>query len=398
MISPTIQNLYRRQLAEGFSRLRFVPTLETAFREDHFLRRRRYTRTGMLIAAAFYTLYLLVAWLDTEGQIWNLPTLIRGLIIVSMLVGAQLIPVAPRPWFGFIVVATYVVLGGGITAVEIIASHQNSIHRYEGILLAVIHCCFFGGLLFRSCCLCVTLMLSNYVLAGWLFGLPLGTLGIQTFLCLLAAWMGLTAVFLTEGAERENFLNRQLLNISANYDELTGLASRAAFDRHLPQHLRQNALQGSGQQALILVDIDYFKQLNDSRGHDTGDKCLQLVADILAGSVDAGPTAVARWGGDELIAVTDAQALDKLEQQTESLRQGIEDLRMDNPGSPYQVLTVSIGVVVIPTALRLPEKLLFRQADAALYQAKKDGRNRVVMQHAQAPAQPQETAPASAHV
>ncbi|MGJ8669160.1 MAG: diguanylate cyclase [Oceanococcus sp.] len=393
LATPTTQNLFRRQLDEGFRRLRFVPALEIPYRLDHAQRRSRYTRTGMLIGAGFYALYLAVTWLLADGNVWNTSTFIRIAIILSLLSSAKLIPSMSEKWRTPTVVLAYLGIAAGITSIEIISYYNHYAYRYEGILLSIIHCCFFSGLLFRSCSICISLMLFIYVFSCWFFGLPSESFSMQTFFCLLSAWMGLAAVFLTEHAERENFLNRQLMTISANFDELTGLATRAAFDRYLPSHLRQSALQGTAQQALVLVDIDLFKQLNDTRGHDTGDNCLKLVADIMTERLDVDPRAVARWGGDELIAVCEASDEHALRQRMNGLRQSIEDLQMHNPSAPQGVLTVSIGAVIIPTASRLEEKLLFRQADAALYDAKLAGRNTVVIHDTATAAKLRDSAP-----
>lgn len=384
MGTPTTHALYRRQLDAGFANLRFVPNLEQPYRDDHFRRIASVTRIGMLIGAGFYALYMGLIWLKTGAIYFDVPSLIRCSIIVALVIGAKLIPQLSARQHMPVVIAIYLYMALGITAIEV-ASHYSSLPtRYEGILLTIIHCCFFSGLLFRHCAVCICTVLLCYVSAGLYFSMPTDMLGYQSFFCLLAAWMGLTASYITEKTERENFLNRNLMNISANFDELTGLATRAAFDRYLPARLRQTASNDELPQALILVDIDHFKQLNDSRGHDTGDKCLKLVADILAGSLEQDAHAVARWGGDELIAVVDYENSCDLKHKADAIRENIENLHMANPASSHKVLTVSIGVVEIPTALRLAEKVLFRQADAALYQAKNQGRNQVVMHEAQA--------------
>ena len=85
MATPTTQSLYRRQLDEGFRKLRFVPALESPFRLEHAQRRSRYTRTGLLIGSGFYALYLAVTWLLSDGEVWNSPTVIRIVIILGLL-------------------------------------------------------------------------------------------------------------------------------------------------------------------------------------------------------------------------------------------------------------------------------------------------------------------------
>ncbi len=377
--------LYKRQLETGFSRLRFTPQLETAFISDHQRRHLRFTRVGLLLATAFYAAYLLInIRLGAEAAEWQgLSSAARLLIVCALLFVAWLIARIPENWRDPVIMLCYTGVGVGISTIEVFRTNQGHSQNFEGLVFASLHCCLFSGLLLRRCALTVLVMLGAYVGIGSAMELQSKTVAYQLFFLSLAAIMGLASLYLSEFAARDSFLRRKLMAAGANFDELTGLASRAAFDRYLGQYLRRIAGSNPQPQALVLADIDFFKQLNDSRGHDTGDKCLQLVAEILKRNIRGDAEAVARWGGDELIAVLPAPDPVRLEQLLNQIRGEVEQLRMENPDTASGYLSISIGALMLQPEQRLEENLLFRQTDAALYAAKQGGRNRVTIREAQ---------------
>ena len=132
--------------------------------------------------------------------------------------------------------------------------------------------------------------------------------------------------------------------------------------------------------ALLLIDVDCFKDYNDTYGHLQGDACLRQVArELLAGVQRAGDL-VARYGGEEFAVVLPACDLAAAAQSGESLRARIEEAGIEHRRSSVgKVLTLSVGVAAgAPARDRAPEELVFA-GDKALYQAKRGGRNRVVV-------------------
>lgn len=155
-------------------------------------------------------------------------------------------------------------------------------------------------------------------------------------------------------------------------DPLTGLANRLHFDRSVERELARVKRYGSGL-ALLLVDLDHFKALNDAYGHDYGDEVLRRLADTLRETVrDA--DLVARWGGEEFAVLTAHTGEREVEQLAERLRAQVERIRLD---APAPTLTCSIGATVARTG-DTPETL-FQRTDRALYHAKHSGRNRVAV-------------------
>ncbi|WP_369933761.1 sensor domain-containing diguanylate cyclase [Xanthomonas tesorieronis] len=164
-------------------------------------------------------------------------------------------------------------------------------------------------------------------------------------------------------------------------DPLTGIANRVG----LAARLRE--LDGGQDCSLLMIDIDFFKQFNDSHGHVVGDACLVEVATALAEALPAHAATVARYGGEEFAAVLPDTGADAACAIARRLLATIEQRQIPHPASPLGMVTVSIGIATCPATAEAAIELL-HHADAALYRAKRDGRNCCV--HAQdVAAQPQ---------
>jgi len=160
------------------------------------------------------------------------------------------------------------------------------------------------------------------------------------------------------------------LRAQAVHDQLTGLHNRRYLEETLPRELSNAARRGE-MLALILLDVDHFKQINDTAGHHTGDRVLCLLADLLSESTRAGDVAC-RYGGDEFVLVLPTSSLESAVTRADQLRLRFAEL---SERSSVKA-TVSIGVSGFPTHGQNRDDLL-RQADRALYRAKNEGRNRV---------------------
>jgi diguanylate cyclase (GGDEF)-like protein len=156
-------------------------------------------------------------------------------------------------------------------------------------------------------------------------------------------------------------------------DGLTGLPNRAAFDERLEVEARRFH-RYRRPLALLVLDLDHFKAVNDSYGHPTGDAVLQRVADLLRANT-RDPDIPARYGGEEMVVILPETMLRPAMEVAERIRAAVEATRFDHDGRSID-LTVSIGVSACPECVDDPADLL-RAADDALYQAKRDGRNRV---------------------
>ncbi len=168
---------------------------------------------------------------------------------------------------------------------------------------------------------------------------------------------------------------RDQLDALARVDQLTGLANRREFDDAL---LREwNRARRSGEPlALLLVDIDHFKRLNDAFGHQVGDTRLREVARSLAGGTTRALDVVARYGGEEFAVILPATHTGAAQMLAEHMRAAVQALHLQAP-APEGHITISIGVSAAEHVVSDDPADLLAATDAALYDAKRAGRNRV---------------------
>jgi diguanylate cyclase (GGDEF)-like protein/PAS domain S-box-containing protein len=178
------------------------------------------------------------------------------------------------------------------------------------------------------------------------------------------------------GLALANLKLRETLRIQSVRDPLTGLFNRRfmqeSFDRELRRAARTNRALGG-----ILLDIDHFKQFNDSFGHEAGDLVLREVGAFLQSQIRGGDIAC-RVGGEEFMLILPDACLDVTHQRAEKVREAIKQVCVQYGGRLMGMITVSSGVAVFPTHGATSDALL-RSADEALYQAKAQGRDRVVV-------------------
>jgi len=126
----------------------------------------------------------------------------------------------------------------------------------------------------------------------------------------------------------------------------------------------------------VMIDIDYFKNFNDTRGHQAGDDCLKRVAKALANSVKRPMDVVARYGGEEFAAILPKTDRDGAVFVAETMRDNIESLNISHPNSPVAgYVTISLGSATVLPDNRSDSDILVKAADDALFQAKREGRN-----------------------
>lgn len=158
-------------------------------------------------------------------------------------------------------------------------------------------------------------------------------------------------------------------------DPLTGLFNRRYQEKSLIRHL-QVAKQHQQPLCLIMVDIDYFKRFNDKWGHHAGDRVLRGVSQFLLHNIRPSDVAC-RYGGEELLLILPGTPLSEAERLAERLRIGVKQLSLHHPQQFLDVITISLGVSCFPEHGECCEDIIYA-ADAALYEAKALGRNRIV--------------------
>jgi diguanylate cyclase (GGDEF)-like protein len=170
-----------------------------------------------------------------------------------------------------------------------------------------------------------------------------------------------------------NDSNAQLLRI-ASRDALTGLFNRRAFDEQLDQEWKR-ALRLKTPIALIMMDVDHFKQFNDLYGHASGDDCLRAVANAISGHSRRAQDHLARYGGEEFVLILPHTDLDGARHCAEAIRIAISNLNLPHESSGWKRVTLSLGCASIDPSDDTSPDTLIRLADSALYNAKRSGRN-----------------------
>jgi len=199
-------------------------------------------------------------------------------------------------------------------------------------------------------------------------------------LTILALWLAVLTLayrLVRRQAERDSTQLRERAEIMyrlANQDSLTGLLNRRGMNEHL-QRVHDLAQESGVGYALVLFDLDHFKLINDGFGHAAGDAVLQQVAHLLQTRVRK-EDQVARWGGEEFLALLPDSSLETARAAAEKLRDIISHTRMSVGGTELR-LTASFGVSAWEPQSHLSIAELLGQCDSALYNAKAGGRNRV---------------------
>lgn len=166
---------------------------------------------------------------------------------------------------------------------------------------------------------------------------------------------------------------REELRFRATHDELTGLSNRrVVLDEIAREHSRH--LRHGGTFAIVLIDLDHFKIINDTRGHLAGDAVLKEVSRRMVSNVRPYDT-VGRYGGEEFIVVAPSCGRSGAVALAERILNSLRSARIDTDGGPVSV-TVSCGIAVSSAAKPLNAQALIHLADDALYRAKELGRNR----------------------
>ncbi|ADW68975.1 sensor domain-containing diguanylate cyclase [Granulicella tundricola] len=189
--------------------------------------------------------------------------------------------------------------------------------------------------------------------------------------------MGSLARLEEQWSQERADLTRQNMHLEelAGNDELTRLANRRTFNRMLTQEVARHA-RAKNSLSMLMVDVDFFKKYNDRYGHPEGDVCLRMVAESIQIASRASDFA-ARVGGEEFTVLLPDTDQAGAEQAAQRILSHIESLQIRHEGSPFGYVTVSIGAATWPPEFVADEAYLIQQADRALYESKKTGRNRL---------------------
>lgn len=177
------------------------------------------------------------------------------------------------------------------------------------------------------------------------------------------------------GLSIANIRLREALRTQSIRDPLTGLCNRRYLEETMERETRRS-VRAEHALGVLILDLDYFKKFNDTYGHDAGDTVLRSTASLLAKSVRA-EDFVCRFGGEEFVIILPMADLKASLARAERIRSKLRELTVLHQGQSLGMITVSVGVAALPQHGTTARELL-DAADAALYRAKREGRDRVV--------------------
>lgn len=389
-------------LEGGLLTLRFPPELESRFLRDSAEQRLKHFLISGLIALLVYNGFLLVDFLMARDVFW-LAVSIRVFFFTPLsLLGlwiawrhARRLPPSVWPLMTEVMVLVSGLIAAASLAFILSSSHSPMSHFYHvGFVVVILYGNIVQRLRFGYALLFSMVVLAIHV-GGILLlhnmperlGWPIIMMVVATVVCSLYANHAM------ERDERRRFLltlrerglvrelghTNERLQALSRVDGLTGLYNRRHFQEHLQGVWARAGFEGR-QMAILMLDVDHFKKFNDRYGHPAGDACLREVAEVLQHHLKRPADFVARYGGEEFIALLPQSDQAYAAGVAERVRQAVEALQRRHEGSSTaRVLTVSLGVACGRASTTQSPEQLISLADQALYQAKREGRNRVAL-------------------
>jgi diguanylate cyclase (GGDEF)-like protein len=169
----------------------------------------------------------------------------------------------------------------------------------------------------------------------------------------------------------------RILKSQAIQDGLTGLGNRRIFEETIQSEFRR-AARSREPVSVVLIDIDHFKDYNDCYGHLRGDECLRSIAHAIRGCIRRAGDIIARYGGEEIIVVLPGLGTASAFALARAMKRAVHDLALPHVRSVHSIVTFSAGVAThVPGRSAGSWQMLVEAADAALYEAKAKGRDRI---------------------
>ncbi|MBL8092601.1 MAG: diguanylate cyclase [Anaerolineales bacterium] len=378
--------------------LRFSdPMQEDAYRVEFLARVIKQSRMALLLGIVFYAGFgFLDEYLIPDARLvaWS----IRFGLAVPVGIAVLALSYGPRTpaWiersFGLVSLAG----GLGIAAIVAVAPQPGSYLYYVGFLLVAMFGFTLLGLRFITASILAWVVFAGYlVIAVWANPMPPAVVVSSTFFFISFNIIGMVASYGLESHSRADYLQRRLINEQtarlettllevearrreaeerARIDPLTSLFNRRHFFSML-DYASAQGWQVPQRLSVLVLDLDHFKQVNDTLGHRAGDQVLQSVAQIIRFSIRPGDIAC-RYGGEEFAILLPQADLEAALLVGERLRDSLARTEIPTDTGPIRV-TVSIGAASLTVEDDPDLESLLDRADAALYAAKRAGRNRV---------------------
>jgi diguanylate cyclase (GGDEF)-like protein len=380
LLSTAGPSLYRSAFEKGYRWLKFDGVLESEFQafytEGHLVRVRLAAYMVIVLFLAFVVIDLTT--LPPEVSYWTARIRLFVLLPPFLL----LLYVSYRPSLrGYVRRTVYfvsLVAGLGTTLVIGVAYKLGTQIPYEGILLVALFIYLIACLQWRRALVANLLTLVSFIAMELLYQKDSQALVYEIIFMCAANAVGAYGGYFLEHSARTMFLINNLLNELAEIDGLTGLSNRRTLNVHLDRIWRQ-AVRDKQAVAIAMIDVDHFKKYNDRYGHAQGDAALRAVADVIAHHARRPLDITARYGGEEFAVVWFHPSALELPRMANVITKSVANLGMPHADSEFGTVTISVGVALMTPVAGQSSTELLKAADAALYDAKHQGRNRVVV-------------------
>jgi len=376
---------HARQLRAGIPWLTFSPELEPEFRRIHFDENLLHTRVNLCMAVVVTIAFSAMDAMVLGPALNRIPSMIHMLVIIpTLLIGlASSFSTNRHRIYPPLAMVAATLLGLGVAAIQIMATLGGVSILFPCLMLTVIFVYFMGGLIFYHAVASNAIVMFVYLALGTALQLPGREFAYDALALVAANLFGASVVYMHEKTSRMRFLEACLLREMVARDGLTGIQNRRMFDQHI-RRVWQQAVREKKRVAVLLADIDCFKDYNDRYGHQAGDECLRAVAVSLSQCARRPLDFVARYGGEEFAVILYEASREYVAEVLTRIQRSIAELNIPHEASRVASrLTVSIGAAfILPGSNRTHEGLI-QLADEALYSAKEQGRNRVVVMEAE---------------
>lgn len=378
-----LSTLVAEQRRHGLSRLRFTRFVEEEFRKYYGAMHHPRVR-GLLVLASFTV--VAVTGTGMAEQNVSAITATFGLAVMMPLLMATLIA-SYQPerhqLYQYLLSGSAISIGLIVTSLTLRAGLHGTPYYFGTEIAWIMTLWLILGLLFWFAAATTFIISVAYAwgLIHWNFGSR--EAGFEALMLVGVNAIGALSCFQLESTSRRSFLESRRLADLAERDGLTGLYNRRAYNNFMDRIWRQSRREQS-QLTIMLIDIDHFKAFNDLYGHQAGDDALKRVAEVIAMGAQRPLDFAARYGGEEFALVLYGQAGTFGRELPEHIRQKVETLAIPHAeASAGAHLTISIGVSIVTPGAERSLAGAIQMADEALYQAKEEGRNCVVVKESQ---------------
>jgi len=382
--------------------LSFGPPVEREFMDDYLGKSLGQIRLTVVITALFYCSFGILDAAVAPAAMKTLWAIrFAGFLPASILL-FFLTYVRPFRRFWQVALSLWAFLGGlGIVGMIGAAQGEAQSSYYAGLIMVLIVLYTWSRVRFIWATLTGWLIVAAYEILTLGFSrLSSQTILTHNFFFIGSNLLGMLACYAIERYARTEFVMARLLKeeqenvrrankeLSERNEELKGLAevddltripTRRMFEQELKRGWRRT-VRASRPLTLLLCDVDYFKSFNELYGHQAGDDCLLKIARTMAASARRPGDYAARYGGEEFAIILQDTGLEGAQHVAERICQAVRNLAIPHAGSATaKQVTISVGGASIQPTLEGEPQVLIRKADECLYQAKGEGRNRVVV-------------------